>query len=96
MTNGISQSPVQVQAVAPGILGLNRYATASRVFDLKYHPIRQALAAKVFHLDRHTIERAPAPELVRLDRHDPAPRVFHLNHRLTLAASWTETILHGT
>jgi hypothetical protein len=73
-----------VQVVAPGILRLNHYGTASRVFNLKYHPIRQALAAKVFNLDRYTIERAPAPELVRLERHDPAPRIFHLNHRLTL------------
>jgi len=96
MTDGVSQSPVQVQVVASGILRLHRYATASRIFNLKCQPIRQALAAKVFHLRRHTIELAPAPELVHLERHDPAPRIFHLNHRLTLVASCTETILHRT
>jgi hypothetical protein len=96
MTNGISQSPVQVQVVAPRILHLNRDGAASRIFDPKCHSIRQALAAKVLHLDHHAIERVPAPKLVHLDRHDLAPRIFHLNHRLTLVASYTETILQRT
>jgi hypothetical protein len=96
MTDGISQSPVQVQVVAPRILHLNRCATQSRVFDLKHHSIRQTLAAKVFHLDHHAIERAPAPKLVHFDRHDLAPRIFYLHHRLSLIASYTETILSRT
>jgi hypothetical protein len=55
VTNVMSQSPAQVQVLAPRVFHLNRHATASRIFDLKYHSIQQALAAKVFDLDHHTI-----------------------------------------
>ena len=84
VTNVMSQSPGQVQVLAPRVFHLNRHATASRIFDLKYHSIQQALAAKVFNLDHHTMERAAAPKVVHLNRHDLTPRIFHLNHHVTL------------
>ena len=55
VTNVMSQSPGRVQVLAPRVFHLNRHATASRIFDLKYPSIQQALAAKVFELDHHTI-----------------------------------------
>ena len=55
VTNVMSRSPAQVQVLAPRVFHLNRHATASRIFDLKYHSIQQALAAKVFDLDHYTI-----------------------------------------
>jgi hypothetical protein len=84
VTNVMSQSPAQVQVLAPRVFHLNRHATASSIFDVKYHSIQQALAAKVFNLDHHTIERVHAPKVVHLNRHDLASRIFHLNHHVTL------------
>src|ERR1039457_5611529 len=88
VTNVMSQSPGRVQVLAPRVFHLNRHATASRIFDLKYHSIQQALAAKVFDLDHHTMERAAAPKVVHLNRHDLTPRIFHLNHHVTLGSFW--------
>jgi hypothetical protein len=78
-----SQSPGQLRVIAPRVFHFNRHATASRVFDLKYHSIQQTFAAKVFDLDHHTIEQATAPKLAHLNRHDLTPRIFHLNHHVT-------------
>jgi len=86
VTNVMSQSPSQLRALAPRVFHLNRHATASSVFDLKYHSIQQALAAQVFDLDHHTIERTPAPKVVHLNRHDLTPRIFHLNHHVPLGS----------
>jgi hypothetical protein len=55
VTHVRSQSPAQVRVLAPRVFDPNRHATASRIFDLKYHSIQQALAAKVFDLDHYTI-----------------------------------------
>jgi hypothetical protein len=51
VTDVASQSPGEVWVVAPGIFHLDRYAIASRVFDLKRHAIGQALTPRVFHLN---------------------------------------------
>jgi hypothetical protein len=82
VSEAISQSPGHVKAPAPRVFHSDRHAIASGVFDLKRHVIDQALATKVFNLDHHTIERASASKVVDLNRYNPAPRIFHLNHRV--------------